>query len=105
DLDAADLAETRHHRAVVAQGAVAVELDEILEHEGEVVHEVRAGGVAGEEDALPGAELGEDFALLLVGAEAEFADFFGEVDAGLAGEALELFDALFELQDRLFEVA
>ena len=49
--------KTRDHGCVVAEGAVAVQFVEIFKQQAHVIHHVRALRMAGQERALPGADV------------------------------------------------
>ena len=59
---AIELGEAGAERAVVAEELVAVQLDELVEHEVEVVGGHRPLGMAGDLDGFPGVELAVDAA-------------------------------------------
>ena len=85
------------------EAAIAVQLDEVVHEQPDVIHHVRPRRVARELDLLLRAELGEDFLLELARLLLELADLGGEVD-GLGRQAAELADLLLEVDDRTLEL-
>src|SRR5690606_26524989 len=92
---AAQGAEPGEDRGIIAERAVAMELDEVFDQELDVIARQRAIGMARELDALPRRQLREDGALFLVAALAKPLDLIGEIDIRRQGEIPELFDLRF----------
>ena len=78
DLLVAQVGEAGDDRLVVADGAVAVQLDELVEDQLDVVAGLRALLVARDLDGLPGVEVGVDRPLQVRQLAAEAADLLGE---------------------------
>ena len=96
--EAADAADDR---LVVAKGAIAVQLDEVLDEPADVVERERTQRMARQQHLLPGRQLGEDLALQLPRLALEAADLELELRPT---ELLELGDLVLELDDRALEV-
>jgi hypothetical protein len=103
DLPLVELRHAADDRGVVAEAAVAVQLDEVVHEQPDVIHHVRPPGVAGELDLLLRRELREDLLLELLGLLLELADLRREVDRGRR-EVTELADLLLEIDDRPLEL-
>src|SRR5262249_15529916 len=56
DPPSAEARDAAHHRRVVGEAAVAVELHEVVAHQADVVEGIGAGGMAGDEGPIPGRE-------------------------------------------------
>ena len=89
--------------AVIAEGSVAVQLDELVEDQFDVIERLRALCVPGDVlDDVPGIEILERLPALLVDLQPQIADgFFGSGRGVRLG--LEGFELPFELSNRLFE--
>ena len=74
-------------RGVVGKIAVAVDFGEIVEEQADEIVGVGALGMAGEQEALPGAEMSVEIALELVHFPADAFDFAGLVAAGRRKQA------------------
>src|SRR5262249_37616151 len=103
DLAAVEARHPADDRLVVGEGAVAGELDELVEEELHVVEGERARRVPAELDLLPGSELGEHFLLELARLLLEPLNLLAEIDAA-ARELAQLLDLALELDDRSLEV-
>ncbi len=102
DFVSVEFGEAGAECAVVAIELVAVELDEFVEHQVEIVGEHRPIGMAGNLDRFPGVELAVDAACGVGEFAAERTDLvaqFGRLRLG----RFEFGDALLEGMDRLFE--
>src|SRR5262249_51348250 len=98
--------EARHaadDRLVVGEGAVAGELDELVEEELDVVERERSRRMAAELHLLPRRELGEDLFLELASLLLQALDLLAKIDAA-ARELAQLVDLLLELDDRPLEL-
>ncbi len=101
-LVAIELGEAGAERAVVAIELVAVEFDEFVEHEVEVVGEHRPVGMPGDLHRLPRVELAVDAAGGVGQLAAERADLVVQLGR-LRFRRVELVDPLLERVNRLFE--
>jgi hypothetical protein len=95
---------------VVADGPVAVQLDDLLEDQLQVVPALRTLGVARDLDGLPGVEVGEDRPLQPGQVAADAADLVGQLGgrgvdarAGLGQQRLHLRQPRLHLVDRRLE--
>ena len=102
DLVAIELGEAGAERAVVAEELVAVELDEFVEDEVEVVGEHRPIGMAGDLDRFPGIEPAVDAADRVGELAAERADLIVQLGRFRLG-GVERANSLLDLVDRLLE--
>jgi hypothetical protein len=91
-------------RAVVAEEAVAVELDEVGEGEPEVVEGEGAPARARDLHALQRGEVAVDLEAQVGELLLERDDLRLHVDLAVAGEPPELVDLLLELRDGLLEI-
>src|SRR5262249_50250537 len=98
---AAKTAHAADDRLVVAEGAIAVQLDEVFEQARHVVERERTQRMARQQHLLPGRQLAEDLALQLARFTLQAADLQLELRAP---ELLELGDLVFQLHDRALEV-
>ena len=108
-LGFAEVAKAGDDRLVVADGAVAVQLDELVEDQLDVVAGLGALGMARNADGLPGLEAAEDRPFQVGQLAAEPADLLGDPRRLPAGPALgvarfHLGQARFHLVDGRFEV-
>src|SRR5690606_8666268 len=102
DRAAAQPREPRHHRRIVGERAIPVELEDIVEDALDVIEEVRPVGMAAQLDFLPDRELPVDLALEMLDPLLEAAQL--PLEAGVAHAVdLELADPVFQLHERLFE--
>ena len=102
DLVLIELGEAGAQRAVVAEELVAVQLDELVEHQVEVIGEHRPIGMPGDLDRFPGIELAVDAARRVGQLAAERADLVAQLGPFRLAR-FQLSDAFFELIDRLLE--
>ena len=108
DLEVIQAGQSGDDRLVVAQSAIAVELEKLVEDQLDVITRLRALGMARDLDDLPGVEVGIDFPFELGELAAEPANLFGDpggVDAGTVPGVLNLHlgQACFHLEDRRLE--
>ena len=109
DAAPADRGKAAGHRVVIADVAVAVQFQELVEAELRVVEHVGPLGVAGDLDALPGGEQGVDFLLQPLEFLFQLRDldreFFGRLDVVLAAQLVEFLarfhERFFKFQDLL----
>ena len=103
DRFALELRETADNRFVVAETAVAGELDEIREEMVDVVERVRAFRVAGELNPLPRRQLAVNLLHGLVHALGQRIDLVGKVELVVFGELLQFLQFFAQLYDRFLE--
>ena len=82
-------------RGVVGEIAVAMDFGEVVEQEADEIVGVGTLGMAGEQEALPGAEMSVEVALELVHFATDAFDFAGLVATG-GGKEAEFGDVAFE---------
>ena len=102
------MGEARDDRLVVAEGAVAVQLEELLEDQIEIVAGLGALLVPRDLDDLPGVEIGIDLALERRQLAAQPADLLGDLGRVAPGAVLgvlhlHLAEPRFHLVDRRLE--
>ena len=108
DLDVVQVGEAGDDRLVVAQGAVAVQLEELVEDQLDVVAGLRPLLVARDLDDLPGLEMRVDFPFERSQLAPQPADLFGDLGRIPAGAVLgvlgfQLREACFHLVDGRLE--
>ena len=100
-LVAVELRKPGQHCRVVTEGPVAVELDELVEDERDVVARLRPVGVAGDLDGLPGIEAAEDPLLDLDKLTLQPSELL--LLEGAERRGLQSGDPVLDLVDRLLE--
>ena len=98
-----ELRDAADDRRIVAEAAIAVELDEVVHQQADVIHHVRPRRMPRELDFLLRRQIGEDFFLELLRLLLEPPDLRGEVD-GLGRQVPQVGNLLFEIDDRPLEL-
>jgi len=93
-----------HDGSVLAERAIAVQLDEVREDQPVVVIGERALVRSRDLHALQGGEVPVDLLAQLGELALQRRDLLGNVQLAVPGEPFQLVDLLLELQNRFFEV-
>jgi hypothetical protein len=102
DLEGVELGEAATDGTVVAETLVAVQLDELLEDQRQVVARHGAIGMPGYLDRFPGLQVTEDLPLQLGDVAAKLTELVAGLGI-LLGDLLELVEAGLQLVDRPLE--
>ena len=100
---AVEAGEAADDRRIVAEVAVAVDLEPVGEDVLDVVEGEGAVDVAGELGALPAAEVGEDLFAQLLGLLLQLLDVAGEIDL-FRGIFAQFANLLLQLDERFFKI-
>ncbi len=103
---ALEAAQPSNDRLVVAVLAVALQLDELVDQAVDVVHEVRAFGMAGHFRLLPGREVGVGVAAEVLDLDLQRGDVVvhAALVAGVVRQGLQLAELGLQLRDGPFEI-
>ena len=96
--------QTARHGAVIAEGAVPVQFDEVAEAQPQVIQGVGSLWMARDFHTIPGAEIGVNLSFGLGQVRGDAADLRVEIDLLPVQMALEFIQLFFEFENRLFKV-
>ncbi len=106
DLLVAQFGQAAYQGRVIGEEAIPMQFQEIGKDQGGVIEDERPFGMAGDLDAVPRAEIGEDLAPGFLDLLLQGGDFLVKADARGAcfRVFLEVFQLALQLQDRPLEI-